>query len=925
MKRPHLSTVDPARPAARPRRPGVLTVVAAAAALAFVLIGIGTPLLGLRTFSAVDLLRSYEPWKSGAATGVVAHLPAASDTVDNVLPSHKLFGAELAEGNVPSWDPLAGGGGPFASGPGNGLWTPLNLPFLLLPGWLAPAYAKLLELIVTIGGTVLYGRRIGLGRAAGLVGGILFASSGFMVSWTNWPHTQVAALIPALFWATERFCQLRTVRSAAPVALVVAGMLLGGFPAVAGYALYAVVPYAVLRLLQLTGRSPLALLRAAVTGAAALAVGVGLVAVLVLPFLAQLQDLDYLSERGQIPSNHIPALMLATVASWRVFGSMAGGGDYWGPINQIEGLSFLGAGALVLVACALLRRPAPGVVRGVRAYLAVGTLVTVVLGWYGGVPLRWAQHLPVFSDNPVPRIRSLFGFFLAMLAALGYQALVGHVRAGRGRRAVELLGWLVAALAVGEVARRVLAIGTDHGQGGYVRDQLLWAALPAGLVLVAVTLAGSTRLRTPALALVPVVIAIESLSLVVPFWPRAPKADFYPQTAAHAYLASHLGADRYASKGLTFFPGTNVEYGLRSATGHTFTTREWKELMLTVDPQSFATPTFSRFTRGDAATLGSPLLDTMSVRYYATSPADPVLGIPSSVPGLAPLLRPGQPLSVPIGTGAVRGIGVRVTGPVRPADPYAALSVALLDPAGRTVATGSRRLYAAVDGVFTVPVAGEGLTGPLTARLTLRSDVPLPVEPRLRLTRPDPADGLTLVFADGAVLYDRTTVEPRFRWADHAEVVPDTVRRLTLLANVRDPGRVVLDSPGPLAAEGKPATVTVLADGTDASRTRVSATGAGYLVVADPDQTDWAATVDGRPVPLVAADHALVAVPVPAGEHVVALHYTPAGRSRGAVVSVLSLAVLTGALAIRRRRRDPDDDDTPEWLLEPADEAALRR
>ena len=906
------------------KRPGLLTIVAASAALAFVLIGIGTPLLGLRTFSAVDLLQSYEPWKSDAATGNVPNLPPASDTVDNVLPSHQLFDSELADGNVAGWNPLASGGGPFASGPGNGFWTPLNLPFLVLPGWLAPAYAKLLELIVTIGGTFLFARRLGLGRPAGLVGGILFASSGFMVTWTNWPHTQVAALIPALFWATERFCQLRTVRSAVPIALVVAGMLLGGFPAVAGYALYAAVPYAVLRLLQLTGRSPLAFLRAAVTAAAALALGVGLVAVLVLPFLAQLDSLDYLAERAQTASNHIPPLMLATVASWRVFGSMTGGDAYWGPINQIEGLSFLGAGALVLVACALLRRPAPGVVRGVRTYLAVGTLVTVVLGWYGGKPLALAQHLPVFSDNPVPRIRSLFGFFLAMLAAMGYQALVGHVRAGRGRRPVEALGWLVAAAAVTEVARRVLAVGADHGQTGYVREQLLWAALPAGLVLLAVAGSAARRVRTLALAAVPVIIAVESLSLVVPFWPRPPKADFYPQTAAHAYLAEHLGVDRYASKGLTFFPGTNVEYGLRSATGHTFTSTEWKELMLTVDPGSFATATFSRFTRGDARTLGSPLLDAMSVRYYALSPADPVLGILGTVPGVAPVLRPGASLDVPIGAGAVRGIGVRLTGPVRPADPYAAVDVALVDAAGKTVARGNRRLYASVDGIFTVPVAGEDLAGPLTARLTLRSDVPLPLESQLRVTRPDPADGLELVFADGAVLYDRTTVLPRIRWADHVQVIPDKVARLTALANVRDPGRVVLDSPGPLAAAGRPATVTVLSDGTDASQTRVSATGAGYLVVADADQSDWTATVDGRTVPLVAADHALVAVPVPAGTHVVALHYTPTGRSRGAVISLISLVVLAGAVLIRRRRRPTSADDPPEWLPERAAEAALR-
>ncbi|HST66864.1 MAG TPA: YfhO family protein, partial [Mycobacteriales bacterium] len=887
-----------------------LTVVAAAAALAFVLLGIGTPLLGLRTFSAVDLLQSYEPWKSDAAAGFVPHLPAASDTVDNVLPQHQLFGQEVRDGNVPGWDPLAAGGGPLASGPGSAFWTPLNLPYVLLPAWLAPAWAKLLELVVTIGGTFLYARRIGLGRPAGLVGGILFASSGFMVTWTNWPHTQVAALIPALFWAAERFCQLRTVRAAVPIALVVAGLLLGGFPAVAGYALYAVVPYTVLRLLQLTGRSPLALLRSALLAGAATALGVGLVAVLVLPFLAQLDDLDYLAERGQVASAHLPPLMLATTVVWRAFGSAAGGGPYWGPIVQIEGLSFLGAGAAVLVGFALLRRSPAG--RGIRGYFVVATLLTVALGYRGGTLLAYAQKLPVFSDNPVARIRSILGFFLAVLAAMGYQALVAHVRGARSRWrvAAELAGWALVALAAAGLSRKLLAVGADFHQTGYVRTQLLWAALPAGLVLVAGSLAGVRRVRTLALAAVPVIVAVESLALVIPFWPRAPKADFYPQTAAHQFLDTHLGQDRYVSKGLTFFPGTNVYYGLRSATGHTFTNREWKELLLTVDPDAFPTPTFSRFAHGDARTVGSPLLDAMSVRYFAFGPQDPVLGVRSTVPGVAAALRPGVPVDVPIGTGAVRGVGVRLTAPARPGDPFAALSVQLVDRGGRTVAQGSRRLYTAVgEGRFTVPVAGEGLTGPLTARLTLRSDAPLALAADLQVTRPDPADGLRLVFTDGAVLYDRTTVLPRFRWADHAQVIPDKVARLTVLANVRDPGRVVLDSPGPLTAAGKPATVSVLSDGTDSSRTRVEAGGAGYLVVADADQAGWTATVDGRTVPLLPADHALVAVPVPAGTHEVALHYTPAGQARGAAVSlaslVLLLAAVLGPVLVRRRRTPP--------------------
>ncbi|HST66863.1 MAG TPA: YfhO family protein, partial [Mycobacteriales bacterium] len=886
---------EPPPPAPRRRRPSPLTAIAVLAAAVVVGFGIGAPLLGIGTFSGADLLRSYEPWRSGVDTGDPAQLPVVSDTVDVVLPGHALFDREVRRGHVPDWNPLVSGGTAFADGTGVGFWSPLSLPYLLLPGWLAPAYVKLLEMLVAIGGSVLFLRRLSLSRPAAVLGGIVFASSGFMVTWSNWPHTAVAAFIPALFWAVERFAQRRTVPAAVPIAVVLAAMLAGGFPAVVGYALYAAAPYLLLRLAQLTGRRPWAVLRGAATAGGALVLGAGAVAVLLLPFLGQLRQLDYLAERAQTPAEHLPAAMLFTTAVWRAFGTQQGDDavPYWGPINVVEGLSFVGAGALVLVLLALLRPS--GAPRGVRSYFAVAAAVSIVLGYAGGPALALAQHLPVFSDNPVYRIRSVLGFFLAVLAAIGYDALA---RSARPRRVLTVAGWLVAAVVGYVAAKHLLRLGYEAGQGPYVKRQILLALLPAALVLGAAVLA--RRFRTVALAVIPVVVAVECLSLLVPFWPRTSRADFYPVTGVHRYLAGHLGTDRFGAKGLTLLSGTNVWYGLRNVTGHAFTSPQWRDLLLAVDPDAFPTPGYSRFSGATgAATMASPLLDVLSVRYFAFAPNDPVIGPRTTVgpagPGLR--LRPGVPVTVPAGSGPVRGVGPRVLVAAHPADPRAELDVQLLDAGGRVVAAGSRRLYGTVAAArLVVPVAGEDLTGPLSARLTLRSDAPLEVAggalPQLDVTRPAAADGLDLVYAgDGAVLYRRDTALPRFRWASRAVVVTDPAARRRLLAHTREPDRVVLSGPGP-AGSGRPGSVDVLADGTDGSTTRVTAAGAGYLVVGDADQAYWTATVDGRAVPLVPADHALVAVPVPAGTHTVTLAYRPPGQRLGAGISLLSVSVL---------------------------------
>ncbi len=85
---------------------------------------------------------------------------------------------------------------------------------------------------------------------------------------------------------------------------------------------------------------------------------------------------------------------------------------------------------------------------------------------------------------------------------------------------------------------------------------------------------------------------------------------------------------------------------------------------------------------------------------------------------------------------------------------------------------------------------------------------------------------------------------------------------------------------GPPAVEagpGSPAearTAIILRD--TGSELAIHVTGAGgYLVLNDALVPGWSATVDGRAAPIVRADYAFRAVPVPAGDHDVMMRYSP--------------------------------------------------
>ena len=85
---------------------------------------------------------------------------------------------------------------------------------------------------------------------------------------------------------------------------------------------------------------------------------------------------------------------------------------------------------------------------------------------------------------------------------------------------------------------------------------------------------------------------------------------------------------------------------------------------------------------------------------------------------------------------------------------------------------------------------------------------------------------------------------------------------------------------------------------------RVRAEQPGLLVLADTWYPGWTATVDGEPTPIVRANYLLRAVPVPAGDHTVAMRFQPASLRIGlhvtAAATVVLLMLLAAGLARRR-------------------------
>jgi hypothetical protein len=736
---------------------------------------LGASLVGQRVFLGVDLFSIFPPWNEmPGAKGVTNFY--LFDNLDFYLPAYAQIRERLLAGDLAVWSPFVSGGTPLLSIPIHGVISPVRWAYLILPDWLAPAWAKLADLVLAGGGSYLLLRRLHATRPAAWLAALTYPLTGFLLAWANWPQAAVASAIPALFWAVERFVQERRVRAAAPIAVVVAILMFGGFPAVAGLAIYAAGAYFLVRVIA--ERGPM--VRDTAIALGAVVVGVAASAVQLLPFVKTFLgevDLSY-REAG-----------FARVEPWRyLFSSVLPDSFaanhlpvYSGPFNPIEVNAYLGSATLVLAAVALLRRTTAG--RGARTYLAGLAVISVLLVWVQGPLLSWLGALPVFAGNPIGRVRALLCFAVAMLAALGFDAVV---RGGWRRFEIVVLAAGVAGL--GLACRWALARFGDllgPGQGRDLAFAVGGAAVVAGLVVL--TRVG--RAKWVAVAAIPVIVAGQGLAASGYYWPAGDRAQFYATSPVHTFLAEHQGHDRVATAGPALWPDTTAVYGIRTVTGHAFTPVRMKELLTAIDPHAFARPTASRLAAADPALATSPGLDRLAARYY-----------------------------------------------VNRAD---------ADPELRRVFTG-----------------------------------------------------------DGLGVWARPDSLPRIRWASGTRVIADEAARLDAVAHARLPAdTVVLDSPGE-AADGRSAQVSVVEDSGDTIRVRVDAQGAGYLVVADNVQTDWVATVDGTQRPIVAADHAVGAVHVDAGEHEIALRYSPRGRTTGIWLSAAAaLLMLAAAVPPRFWRR----------------------
>ncbi len=174
-----------------------------------------------------------------------------------------------------------------------------------------------------------------------------------------------------------------------------------------------------------------------------------------------------------------------------------------------------------------------------------------------------------------------------------------------------------------------------------------------------------------------------------------------------------------------------------------------------------------------------------------------------------------------------------------------------------------------------------------------------------RLIEEAAARGYPVIYRDGYVRIFRRRGSPRYFFTSEFEVAQplQTLRNLGKLP----PGRRVLldEEPSFPRADNREDDPAVVVEDfhPNGYRLAVEAPRAGLVYCSESSMPGWIARVDGRAVPIVAANYAFRAVEVPAGSHRVEMTYRPPGLTAGLTVTAVS-AVLLLALALPRKKRN---------------------
>ena len=545
------------------------------------------------------------------------------DLVAGFYPLHEYAGDAVRGGDFPLWNHHLLLGQPYFAIYQPATLYPPHLLYFVLPTPIAWGLLYALRMFLAGWFTALLVRALGGSRTGSLVAGLSFAFCGFMLTWSGWPHVDVAVWLPLLLLAIQRLRERATPVWAAVAAISVGCLLLAGHPQTAVYVLGLAAVFALHRFTFGSGREvvdvvpddPDEVVAAAPADSprgryvAWLAIGgligVGIAMVQLLPTAEWIR---LTTRSGQDRGGHLTPSQVLGLLSRDARNTPNGAG-----ILIPEAAIYVGMLAFVGAGLSLLSRRR----RDVVLFGVVGAVTALVA--YGIPPFyEISRELPVFSTLPNWRAIVITQFAAVVLAGLGITALQRRI-ADRTRET----GWW-AALAM-LLLGGGFAAGALYSRVPKMPERVSWFRGPTSSVVVlavaALLLCPPVFRRLRGTRALPVLllgfVAADLLTYGYGHAPFIPRRSVYPEAPLlEALRERDPGLWRIAAVDSAYAKNLEQVYDLETPTGTGYQIKA-------VDPilDGFGSALSGYLFRGAdlAKNAADPRLDLINLKYLVSS------------------------------------------------------------------------------------------------------------------------------------------------------------------------------------------------------------------------------------------------------------------------------------------------------------------
>jgi hypothetical protein len=499
------------------------------------------------------LLGVYYPWldyKWGYLVGVPVKNISITDVFSQLYPWRLLSMEAIRAGQWPLWNPYSFSGTPLLANWQSAPFYPLNILMLILGdvwGWTAIIICQPLLSIVFM---FIYLRVLNIKRFGALVGGVVFAFSGFMVTYLEYATAgQIFLWLPLQLFFLEKYFksgQLKFLIFASGGFFMVAT---GGFFQPALYVGLMVGTYYLVRAIGLRFD-----IKRVFFNSLVLLLGLGLAAIQLIP-TAELLSLSIRSQDHNIfeyKYGLLPLKNLVTFLAPDFFGNPATN-NFWGFMGYQETSGYFGVISVIIVLGVLISRRKSFF----EWFFSISFLLSLLLAVDNPISrLIYGLNVPGLATGYASRWLLVTTFSAAILVAYGFDRI-------QTKKLSRLPGLLIFGLLLGISLFVFISIRSSQTDVEYIRNfQITWRNLYLPVALVTLFLVISRFFdKRKFLWLIAVLIVFDSLRYSIKFTPFVPIRLAEMQTPVTNYLKENVGYGRIENEsGQPLMPANSWTY-----------------------------------------------------------------------------------------------------------------------------------------------------------------------------------------------------------------------------------------------------------------------------------------------------------------------------------------------------------------------------